>query len=232
MYYFIDKALPFGSSISCTHFQRFSNSIAWIVSYRTGEKNLNYLDDYLFVSLLTLWCNGQVDQFLTVCKMVNFPVNLEKTFWGTTHLTFLGLLIDTVHQVVCIPVEKVIKRRLLVKGLLMKKKTTVHHLQQLCGFLNFLCKCVVPGRAFTRRLYAATAGKCGHLRSYHHVNLTGEVKADLKVWDLFLSQPDVYCRPFIDFEKLWYTDELCFYTDSAKNDSLGMGGYCNQDWFM
>ena len=29
-YYFVDKCLPFGASISCTIFQEFSNSIAWI----------------------------------------------------------------------------------------------------------------------------------------------------------------------------------------------------------
>ena len=36
-YYFVDKCLPFGSSISCTHFQRFSNSIAFILKRYTGK---------------------------------------------------------------------------------------------------------------------------------------------------------------------------------------------------
>ena len=232
MYYFLDKALPFGSSISCAHFQEFSNAIAWIVTFRTGQNNVNYLDDYLFVALMTLFCNGQVEEFLLVCKTVNFPVNLEKTFWGTTRLTFLGLLIDTENQVVCIPVDKVKKGRTLVQNVLAKRTVTVHQLQQLCGYLNFLCKCVVPGRAFTRRLYAATAGKCGSLKSFHHINISGEVKADLKVWNIFLQQPDVYCRPFIDFERLWSADELNLYTDSSKNANLAIGGYCNSSWFV
>ena len=51
-YYFVDKCLPFGASISCAHFQRFSNSIAHIVTYFTGQENINYLDDYLFAHLL------------------------------------------------------------------------------------------------------------------------------------------------------------------------------------
>ena len=33
-------------------------------------------------------------------------------------------------------------------------KATVKQLQQLCGFLNFLCRAIVPGHAFTRRMYA------------------------------------------------------------------------------
>ena len=231
MYYFVDKALPFGSSISCAYFQEFSRAIAWIVSFRTCKKNLSYLDDYFFVALLMMMCNRQVEQVLLVCKAVNFPVNMEKTFWATTKLTFLGLLLDTVNQVVCIPVEKVLKGRTIVANLLSKCKATVHQFQQLCGYLNFLCHCVVPGRAFTRRLYAATVGKCTLLKSHYHVNISGEVKVDLKVWQQFLHQPDIYCRPFMDFSKIWSAEELNFYTDSSKNSSLGMGGYCNSEWF-
>ena len=31
---------------------------------------------------------------------------MHKTFWATTSLTFLGLLIDSIRQLVMIPVEK------------------------------------------------------------------------------------------------------------------------------
>ena len=33
-YYFVDKCLPFGASISCSHFQRFSNAIKHIVQFK------------------------------------------------------------------------------------------------------------------------------------------------------------------------------------------------------
>ena len=80
--------------------------------------------------------------------------SLEKTFWGTTSLVFLGLLIDTLRQVVCITKEKVVKAKLMTEKLMKAKKFTLHDLQKLCGFLNFLCRCVVPGRAFLTRLYS------------------------------------------------------------------------------
>ena len=50
--YFVDKCLPFGSSISCAIFQAISDAIAWIVEYRTKKPNVNYLDDYLFTAAL------------------------------------------------------------------------------------------------------------------------------------------------------------------------------------
>ena len=106
-YYFIDKCMPFGASISCSHFQRFSNAIKHIVQYRTKRCVVNYLDDFLFAALLKLLCNNQVKEFLEVCSMINFPVSLEKTFWAATCMTFLGLLIDTVNQCVAIPIDKI-----------------------------------------------------------------------------------------------------------------------------
>ena len=106
-YFFIDKALPFRSSISCAHFQAFSDAVAWLVKFRTKKFPLNYLNDFFFCALFKLMCNGQVEQFLTVCKLINFPVSLEKTFWATTKLSFLGMMLDTEKQLVCIPCEKI-----------------------------------------------------------------------------------------------------------------------------
>ena len=114
--------------------------------------------------------------------------------------------------------------------LIPKRKMTVKLLQKLCGFLNFLCRAVLPSRAFTRRLYGALEGKT-HLKAHHHFNITGEMQMDLHTWRLFLESPSCFCHPFMDFDKTWHADELDFYTDASRNFSLGMGGYCSQEWF-
>ena len=151
-YFFIDKHLPFGAAISCAVFQAFSNAIAHIVRVKSRKDNVNYLDDFLFIAMLKALCDAQVDLFLSICHQINFPVFLEKTFYGTTQLVFLGLLIDTVCQLVLIPMEKVKKARDLISDALQKAKgkIKVKHLQAICGYLNFLGKCILPGRAFTR----------------------------------------------------------------------------------
>ena len=51
-YYFVDKCLPFGSSISCAIFQDVSNAVTWIVIYRTKTVIINYLDDYFLLHSL------------------------------------------------------------------------------------------------------------------------------------------------------------------------------------
>ena len=100
IYYFVDKCLPFGSSISCAHFQVVSDAITHIVPIlNNNKKNVNYLDNFFFAALWKIWCDQQMETFLQVCKQIHFPVSLEKTFWGTTHLVFLGLLLDSERQI-------------------------------------------------------------------------------------------------------------------------------------
>ena len=229
-YYFIDKCLPFGASISCAHFQSFSDAIAHIVSYKTDKDLINYLDNFLFISLIKALCNGQVRVFLEICEKIRFPVSMHKTFWGTTTLTFLGLLINTIRQIVCVPQEKVIRALDLITKILSRKKITLKQLQKICGFLNFLCRAVIPGRAFTRRLYMYTANCAGKLKAHHHIKVNSEMKKDLRVWQEFLLHPTAYARPFMDFSKYWHADEVQMYSDVAKKASLGFGVICGNSW--
>ena len=48
VYYFIDKSMPFGASISCSNFQHFSNALKHLVERLKGiERTVtNYLDDF------------------------------------------------------------------------------------------------------------------------------------------------------------------------------------------
>ena len=152
---------------------------------------------------------------------------MEKTEWGTTLLPFLGLLIDTVKQIIAIPVDKVEQVQLLIRELLSGKKTTVLKLQHLCGFLNFLCKCIVPSWTFTRRLYGMISPV---LAPHHHININREMKEDLKIWIQFLDNPVVYCRPFIDLSETLVADKLDWYTDASG--VIGCGGYHRHRWFQ
>ena len=223
-YYFVDKCLPFGASISCSHFQRFSNAVRHIVEWRLQCSLINYLDDFLFAALFRLSCNNQVKVFLEVCDLIAFPVSMEKTFWATTKLTFLGLLIDTINQWVCVPVDKVTKAVELIESILDKKskKVTLLQLQKVCGFLNFLGRCVIPGRAFTRRLYTYTAND--KLKPHHHIRINAEMRSDLLMWLTFLQHPSVFCRPFLDFSNWLVADEIDMFSDASGK--IGMGAIC------
>ena len=65
--YFIEKCLPFGASISCSHYQRFSNALWHILQFRLknmkGKAVTNYLDDFLFLVLTWLMGNNMIQEF-------------------------------------------------------------------------------------------------------------------------------------------------------------------------
>ena len=231
-YYFVNKSLPFGASISCSHFQRVSNAIAHIVKFRSKEDLINYLDDFYFAALFKWYCDRQVKIFLDTCGEINFPVAMEKTVWGTIRLVFLGLLINMDTLTVSIPEEKIIKALGLINDVLTPnskgvRKTTLKKLQQLCGYLNFLSHCILPGRAFTWQLYAYASNK---LLPHHHIRVNQEMRADLTTWLTFLNKPEAYSREFMDFDKLWHAYEIMMYSDATKQAKLGFRGYCDSDW--
>ena len=84
MVYFIEKMLPFGASVSCSHYQHFSNCLRHLLEHRTGTQGMvvNYLDDFLFIASDEDTCNQLVRSFLNLCKDLNVPVAFEKTEWA------------------------------------------------------------------------------------------------------------------------------------------------------
>ena len=235
-YYFIDKCMPFRSSISCAHFQNFSDAITHIMRCKTGYDNVNYLDNFLFITFLKWLCNSQIQTFLEVYEKIRFPVALKKTLWATMVIVFLGMLINTERQLVFILQEKVDKALLQIEAILgsKKRKTTVEKIQKLCGLLNFLCRAIVPGRPFLMRLYNSLAGlKAKTLKSYHHVKIANDTKLDLEMWKVFHSSQLAYCHPFIDFNKCIDAgaEEIGWFTEAAKAMRKGFGGHYGSHWF-
>ena len=123
-YYFVDKCMPFGSSISCSHFQAFSDAIAFVMTAKMGFDNVNYLDDFLFIALLSWLCNQQTQLFLDI--LIHFPLALEKTFWATSIISFLGMLIDTDRQLILIPQNKIQKALIWIDKNNQQQEKTSH----------------------------------------------------------------------------------------------------------
>ena len=232
LYYFVEKCLSFGSSISCAIFQAVSDGIAFIVRFRIANRALlNYLDNYFFAQLYKKVCDYQVRMFLDTCKQICFLVLLEKTFWRTTILVFLGLLIDTEEQVVRIPHEKVSKALDLIQYFLNRanRSITVLQVQRLCGTLNFITRCIIPGRVFLTRLYSMIDKP--QLKQHHHVHITAENRLDLEMWHTFLTNQAAFKRPFLDLCNKVTSVELDMYSDASGSKTKGgFGAYCGKKW--
>ena len=107
-----------------------------------------------------------------------------KTVNPNTSLQFVGITLDSLLQEARLPEDKLHKCHSLLTAFYVRRKVTLKELQSLVGLLNFTCSVIVPGRAFLRRLIDLTVGV---KRPHHHVRLTKDAKADLQVWQRFLS---------------------------------------------
>ena len=65
--------------------------------------------------------------------------------------------------------------------------------------------------------------------SHHHVRITQDLRMDLKVWELFLLNPIIFCGPFMDYLPLQGTD-ISMFSDASRNFCKGFGAYCGTQW--
>ena len=143
-------------------------------------------------------------------------------------MTFLGQLIDNDNRLIALPIEKIVKALDLISYFVnpVNKKVTVRNLQKLTGYLNLLCKSILLGRAFTRRLYSHVSSK---MMPHHHLKITQEMRKDLLVWKTFLENPLMFNRPFIDVNPILATD-IAMFLDAARSDKKGFGAICQNSW--
>ena len=102
----------------------------------------------------------------------------------------------------------------------------------MTGFLNFLNRAIVPGRAFMRRMYAKFTGLDKKLKPHHHIKVDTEFKSDCKMWLQFLSYDvSMVSRPYVDLSVPCETAEnLKFTSDATANEVLGFGTIFDNQW--
>ena len=245
--YFVDKCLPFGVSISCSHFQCISNGLRHIVEVKNRTTITNYLDDFLFLALTLLRCNYLLKQFLDICNQIGFPIAIEKTEWASEVITFLGILLNGHLYVLSLPIEKKERVEYLLQSMLVRNKTTIRDLQALCRYLNFLGRAIYLGCVFTRRMYAKYSGlidvkvtndmisKKYVPKPYHHVKVDREFKNDCKVWLEFITNSSlelVVNRPMVDLTEKRTAQEIVFYSDASAAPGLGFGCILDKKWIF
>ena len=158
--YFHDKTLPFGASISCALFQRFSNALRHVIEVLTENFHhvTNYLDDYLFIQCDYPSCKVMVKCFIDICHCIRFPVAFDKTEGPITVIVFWGVKLDGNMARLIVPEDKRIKAINMIQYFIDKKKAKVVEIQRLTGTLNFLNRAIPPGQIFMRRLYDSLTG--------------------------------------------------------------------------
>ena len=74
--FYYDKCLPQGCSSSCKIFEAFSDAIIWILKNKYGIKNVvKVLDDFLFIGKTKTEANKMLQDFYSMCNMINVATN-------------------------------------------------------------------------------------------------------------------------------------------------------------
>ena len=224
-YYFFDKCMHMGCSISCAFFEKFSTFLEWVVKSRSGvDFMVHYLDDFFFTGHAeTIECELLMQTFTSVCNTLGVPVAVEKTVGPATALTFLGLEIDSVKKQVRIPIDKLYNLRQKLIALKGRKKVTLRELQSVTGILNFCSRAIPVARAFIRRFYDVMSGVS---KPTHLIRVTQYIKEDINMWLVFLDLFNGYYS-FPDLH--WMSNvDLQLFTDSSSTQ--GCGAYLEPHW--
>ena len=234
--FFIDTCLPFGASISCAIFEDISTLIHWIAERQAGHALVHYLDDFFMVRCLPYVCGRIMSSFKEVCNKIGMPIFPEKAVGPVQVIQFLGLTIDTIGMVIKVPEDKRVDILTIITKIIQKRKATSLNLQSLAGKLNFLCKAVPASRPFIKNVYEAFTG----IPQQRHIDLKGNVLADLRMWKAFLLQFRSW-QPIISNQQR-AKDVVELYANTSGNPSLGWGAFLpskglwmfqqwEQEWF-
>ena len=196
----------------------------WIAQNKLKINHIiHLLDDFLIIAKSQSLCQDQLHLFLDLCSYLGIPIAPEKTCGPATTLSFAGIELDSVSFEARLPLDKIGKCLSLIASFLTRKKVTLKEIQSLMGMLNFACSVVVPGRASLQRLIDLTVGVHS---PYHYVRINREVKADLKLWQSFLTSFNG--RSFF-LEDFWdSSDMLELFTNAAG--SSGFGAIFGRKW--
>ncbi len=227
--YFVDKCLPMGAASAPALFESFSSFLEWALCDKAQcNRVVHYADDFLVygppgVGLGS--CQWMLIKFQELCAELGVPLAAEKTEGPVSSIVFLGLEIDAVRQLVCIPQDKLLKLRGVVDRACLAKKMNLRRLQSIIGSLSFVTRAIPPGRAFLRRLINLTRGL---RKPWHRVRITREAHLDLVMWQRFLHS----CNGAAIFQDQVWEDNSEFQLFTDASGSQGCGGYFQGAWFQ
>ena len=153
--YYYDRVLPFGLRSAPFIFNKFADSLQWILQHTCHLPHvLHNLDDFLDIAGPNQeLAETHHDLILDMLKYLHVPVAPEKIEGPATCLTFLGIELDTVALEMRLPLEKKVDFLGTVARILETNHVTSHELASVVGKLSFASRAIPAGRTFLRRLY-------------------------------------------------------------------------------
>jgi len=184
-FYYYDRCLAQGCSSSCRIFERFATALEWILKNKFAVKHsCHVLDDFLFLALAYPECKEFLEAWKKLCKILNIPLAIAKTFDPAQIMIFLGIELSTIDMTAKLPLDKLIAYRKQLQELMHSRTVKLKVMQSAIGILQFSTTVIIPGKAFVRRLIDTTLGVS---TPFHYVTVSPQARKDIKMWHTFFE---------------------------------------------
>ena len=180
---FVDRVAPFGLRSAAMICQRTTSAILHIFN-NLDFTACNYLDDFMGVDTVSR-AHLAFETLGKLFTKLGIQESVEKSCSPDTIMLFLGVLFNSDSLTIEVDPAKIVELSKILPQWLDKVTATRQQLQSIIGKLNFIAKCVRPGRIFISRMLSL-------LRSMdnctNHVFITEEFKKDIIWWLTYLPQ--------------------------------------------
>ena len=221
---FVDGCLPFGLRSAPKLFSAVADVLEWILQQAGVETVVHYLDDFLVMGK-EQQCAESLRRTIQVCNQLGVPLKSSKVEGPAKILTFLGIELDTTEMEVRLPQQKLADLKAATNQWLGRRRCRKRELLSLIGKLAHVCKVIVAGRTFLRRMINLSTRR-RNLEDW--VTLNQEFRSDLAWWHMFMEEWNA--RGMMELLVVeWEPDEE-LYTDASG--SWGCGALATSEWFQ
>ena len=148
---YADRMLPMGLSSAAYVCQRTTSAVAFMYK-EEGYDAVVFLDDFGGAEIPAKAQEAE-DALDGLLDDVGLDQAHKKKKRGATRMPYLGVLFDSQKLTMEVEPERLAELRELFQVWMGKSVATRKELESLAGKLNFVAKCVRPGRAFMNRMY-------------------------------------------------------------------------------
>ena len=179
---YFDKVLPMGMRSAPYIAQRITNTISHI-HRQMKFFLLNYVDDFISTEEKEKIWKGF--NFLTkVLQELGVETSEEKIVQPTNKLEFLGILFDAENMTMEITPDRLKEIKQELDTWIYRSQATRKEVESLLGKLQFVSKCVKPGRVFLARLIEWLKGMKRHTK----YTMPLEARRDIAWWSRFIHR--------------------------------------------
>jgi len=229
--YYFHSTLPFGLRSSCHLWERYATAAQWIANHHGPiEFILHYVDDFLIACKTRRECEQQLQRFLDLLCQLGLPIADNKTAGPSTHITFLGILIDTAAMTVSLDADRLEIIRSTLNTWVGRQTCSLRQLQSLLGILSWASMVVRHGRTFIQHMrdVAATYGQTQEVNDESQILLSTDFHADANWWLQFMAD-------WNGISLLWdeqFTDTSDILQPHTDACSEGYAAIVGRQWFQ